>query len=894
MQMEGAQFMPGFQEMFSIAIRRAHGRPDALARTLDSLAAQSYRNFEIIVEGPEEATAYPDDFASARGMFSQTELEPSELLSVLSASWRGDYLMLVDAGDIFNSDALEKMNVAVQSQMGFSLPDLVIFDHRLRGGVIRHLPGWDPDLLQHHDYVLRACAVWRGKLERFSAAPDDLAGLLVRLTQEQACVVHVPHVLMELDAELAPIAPMVAPQTLAPAVSIIIANKHGLDLLSACTAFLGGMKSEFELIIVDHVQDDPGAGNIYDELKVRHGAKVLRFTGPFNYSAMMNMGAHAARHPFLLFLNNDVVIQQAASVTMALHYAARPGIGIVGSLLRYADGSVQHAGMVTRRWIDDDGYIVHVLRGETHDEKGHIGALTAPRNWQSVTGAFQVLRKTSFLDAGQFDEANLPIEWNDVDLCLRLRKLGLRVVCLPLEGITHADGQTRRLMNPGEVAPINLAASQEMNRRWPEAFASDPYENPNLRPAAVARPQKTPVRRKVSIRRRLKRLPAKIAQGLYGAWRRGPAEPVALRSAQNVQSRLRLKPGLSIIGYVNSEIGLGETARQMSFACDRARVACSLVDLPLQDRNHETAFRSLCQPVADRRVSLVISGMDQVHHLLAKMRDGRLRVAYPFWELPEIPAEFRPGLEKMDELWAPSRFIATCLEGAASKPVRLIRQPVALPIVAPPEKLRGDKLLFFTFFDFGSYFHRKNPMGTIAAFKAAFHGRKDVELVIKVRGKDKAGARSQLVNAVGSDARIRLIDATLSRHEMSALMAQADAFVSLHRSEGFGFGAAEALAHGKAVIATDWGGSTDFIQEATGYPIAYKLRPLRPGEYIHGEGQHWAEPSLDAAVAAMRRVDSHPDEGYAKALEGYKLLSRQHSHAVVGAEIARAVSELVG
>lgn len=886
--------MPGFQEMFSIAIRRAHGRPDALGRTLDSLAAQSYRNFEIIVEEQDEASAYPDDFASARGLFRQKELQPSELLSAQSAIWRGDYLMLVDAGDIFSPDALEKMNAAVQSQTGFSLPDLVIFDHQLSGGVIRHLPGWDPDLLQHHDYVLRACAVWRGKLERFSVPPGDLAALLVRLTEEQACVVHVPHVLMELEAELAPIAPMAAPQGQAPAVSIIIANKHGLDLLSACTAFLGEMKSEFELIIVDHVHDDPGARRVYDELTARHGAKILNFNGPFNYSAMMNMGARAARHAFLLFLNNDVVIQQASSLTMALHYAARPGIGIVGSLLRYADGSVQHAGMVTRRWKDDGGYIVHALRGETHDEKGHIGALSAPRNWQSVTGAFHVLRKTSFLDAGQFDEANLPIEWNDVDLCFRLRKLGLRVVCLPLPGITHAEGQTRRLMDPAEVEPINLAASQEMKRRWPEAFASDPYENPNLRPDAVARPQERQLRKKVSIRRRLKKLPAKIAQGLYGALQRGPAEPVALPSPQIAQTRLRLKPGISIIGYLHSEIGLGETARQLSFACDRARVPASLVDVPLVDRDHETSFRTLCQPVADRRVSLVICGMDQVRHLLARTRQERLRVAYPFWELPEIPAEFRTDLEPLDELWAPSRFIATSLEGAVSKPVRLVRQPVALPIAAPAIKPRGDKLRFFTFFDFGSYFHRKNPMGTIAAFKAAFPGRKDVELVIKARGKDKAGARSQLAKAVGNDPRIRLIDATLSRQEMSVLMTQADAFVSLHRSEGFGFGAAEALAHGKAVIATDWGGGTDFIQEATGYPIAYKLRPLQPGEYIHGEGQHWAEPSLDAAVAAMRRVDSHPDEGYAKALAGYKLLSHQHSHAVVGAEIARALSELAG
>ena len=164
-----------FHEMFSIVIGRGNGGPDALQRTLESLSAQPYRNFEVILQEPKDAARWQDEFASARGIFSLAELPVNELLQAQSSAWRGDYLMLVEAGDIFAADALSTINAAIHAQPGYTLPDLIIFDHGLREGVIRHLPGWDPDLLQHHDYVLCAFAVWRGMFERFSTRAGNPA-----------------------------------------------------------------------------------------------------------------------------------------------------------------------------------------------------------------------------------------------------------------------------------------------------------------------------------------------------------------------------------------------------------------------------------------------------------------------------------------------------------------------------------------------------------------------------------------------------------------------------------------------------------------------------------------------------------------------------------------------
>jgi glycosyltransferase involved in cell wall biosynthesis len=144
---------------------------------------------------------------------------------------------------------------------------------------------------------------------------------------------------------------------------------------------------------------------------------------------------------------------------------------------------------------------------------------------------------------------------------------------------------------------------------------------------------------------------------------------------------------------------------------------------------------------------------------------------------------------------------------------------------------------------------------------------------------------------VAADARIRVIDKTLDRAAVDALMAGCDAFLSLHRCEGFGLGAAEALAAGRAVVATDYGGTCDFITPETGYPVAYVLKSVRPGEYVETEGQIWAEALQEAAVAALRAVYDDPAEADARARRGLALLRERHAPAIAGAEMARLLHQ---
>jgi glycosyltransferase involved in cell wall biosynthesis len=349
-----------------------------------------------------------------------------------------------------------------------------------------------------------------------------------------------------------------------------------------------------------------------------------------------------------------------------------------------------------------------------------------------------------------------------------------------------------------------------------------------------------------------------------------------------------LQQGLNISGYLCSAIGLGQAARNIAYACDRQGLAVSLRNVPLVGRDNDSEFASKCNPIAERMVNLVVAALPALYASPAE--PGRVNILVPFWELSRIPEKWIEQAGRFDEVWAPSQFIADAFAEDFGRPVRLMRQPVRLPaedVGANPAAGRArDALRLLTYLDFDSWIGRKNPAAAVGAFRAAFPpGQRDVELVVKMRGHDDRGARRFLGEASSQDPRIHLIDDTLSRSAMDELIAGCDAFLSLHRSEGFGFGAAEALAAGRAAVATDYGGTTDFITTDTGYPIAYRLQSVQPGQYIETEGQVWAEPLLDSAVAALRAIYDDPDEAAARARRGQAFLREQHGPAAAGSRI---------
>jgi len=375
---------------------------------------------------------------------------------------------------------------------------------------------------------------------------------------------------------------------------------------------------------------------------------------------------------------------------------------------------------------------------------------------------------------------------------------------------------------------------------------------------------------------------------------RSPAAPAPPeRKHRPPDLPIRFEDGLCIAGYLRSEIGLGAAARNLAHACDTQRLPLSFRNLPLPGRENEWEFATKCNPINDRKAQLLVFGLASVGDPEHETTRGAVNILYPYWELARVPTQWVALVQRFDEVWAPSGFIGAAFPDTLGRPVRLVRQPVHLPATVPPPRSGRDTLRLFTYLDFDSFGARKNPTAAVNAFRAAFEpSQRDVELVVKIRGTHDNGLRRWLMGAAAADRRITVIDRTLDRLRMDELMAGCDVFVSLHRSEGFGFGAAEALAAGKAVVATDYGGTTDFITPTTGYPVAYALEPVRPGEYIESEGQQWATAHEDAAAAALRAIHADPAEADARARRGFALLQERHALPVVGAEIARLLRGL--
>ncbi len=380
-----------------------------------------------------------------------------------------------------------------------------------------------------------------------------------------------------------------------------------------------------------------------------------------------------------------------------------------------------------------------------------------------------------------------------------------------------------------------------------------------------------------------------IANPAVCRWLDSKSRTARFREAPSIH----FQPGLCLIGYLRSEIGLGQAARNLGYACDARRLPISFRHVPLPGRENDAEFTTKCDFVPYRRANLLVTGLPSILDLQHEIGPGRINILYPFWELSQVPQTWLKVARQFDEIWVPSSFVAHSFPPDFPRPVRLVPQPVRTSRKWSQETCPRESLRFYTYLDFDSHSSRKNPTAAVRAFLAAFPiGQEDVQLVVKARGGHDSGMREWLAATASDDSRIRVIDKTLCRAQMDALMHECDVFISLHRSEGFGFGAAEALAAAKPVVSTDYGGTTDFITPDTGFPVAYDLIPLKRGDYPGWEGQVWAEPQLDATVEVLRSIYEHRSAAEAKGLRGQALLRDRNSPAVVGARVRELLLDL--
>jgi glycosyltransferase involved in cell wall biosynthesis len=378
------------------------------------------------------------------------------------------------------------------------------------------------------------------------------------------------------------------------------------------------------------------------------------------------------------------------------------------------------------------------------------------------------------------------------------------------------------------------------------------------------------------------------------------------------ESPARSKPdpalprGAVLLGYPEAELGLGQALRGLALGLLETGVPLRLANFSSHIVAHPQRDRTLSHLIdnqATARAQVFCINADQLPAGLAEI--GRQRVAaaydiaYPFWELPRLPAVWVPNFAPIDEVWAPSRFVQAALAAALDKPVIHMGVGVQLPRARPLRRrdfgIAEDRYAFLFFFDYTSYASRKNPEAVLEAFHRAFPpgSPAPVTLVLKSMGLElESGRREHLAELAARDPRIRLIDRALEPGEQAALLASVDALVSLHRSEGFGLGMAEALLLGKPVVATAYGGCMDFLAPDNACLVDYRLVTVGAGQYPHGEGQVWADPDLDQAAHYLRRLVAEPAWGQAQAARGQQEVRTNHSPAAIGRRAAQRLRGL--
>jgi O-antigen biosynthesis protein len=230
----------------------------------------------------------------------------------------------------------------------------------------------------------------------------------------------------------------------APKVSIILATRDRVDLVRPCLdSVLGSMEhypGEYEIVLVDNDSIEDATLEYFTSLRARPQVRLLRFRGPFNYSAINNAGAREALGEVLIFLNNDTLALTKDWCVELVANAIREDVGAVGARLLYPDGTIQHAGVL----LGVEGVAGHECVGDTPQSGGYFGRTHLLRSAGAVTAACLATRRTLFLGLdGGFDELDLKVAFNDVDYCMRVRKACYRVVYNPFAVLYHFESKSR-------------------------------------------------------------------------------------------------------------------------------------------------------------------------------------------------------------------------------------------------------------------------------------------------------------------------------------------------------------------------------------------------------------------------------------------------------------------
>ena len=524
-----------------------HGvRADVLERTLRSVACQSYGRWQVCIAGnvSEEIAARMalDDAGTEPGRvrcsFENRMAGPAALAQRAFDLASGGLVLRLAQDDLLDRDALLELVEPTLKEHG---PGIVYGDEdvvRLDGvrAAPNFKPDWNRELLLGTNYVGCPVLIDAGLARRaggyragFDGAEDHDLLLRASASPGGSGVAHVPRVLCtrqlaRRDDEAgdearcravadhlaqsgwpAVVKPGPLPGTVrpifvlpdpAPHVSVVIPTRDRLDLLRVTVERMLERTDypSYDLTIVDNGSVEPATLEWLRQIAADDRVRVRRDDGPFNYSALNNAAVRETRGELLALVNNDVEVRDGGWLREMASLAVRTDIGCVGAKLLYPDGRVQHAGVI----VGINGLTGHWLKLLPGDHPGYLGRLMLRQEMTAVTGACLVVRRSVFEEVGGLDEA-LPVDFNDVDLCLKVRAAGHANVWTPFAELVHHESATRIGHDTPEKKERFRRDAAHMRRAWGTNDFRDPAYNPNLSRdtevldlAAVAEPDRRP------------------------------------------------------------------------------------------------------------------------------------------------------------------------------------------------------------------------------------------------------------------------------------------------------------------------------------------------------------------------------------------------------------------
>jgi GT2 family glycosyltransferase len=500
-----------------------------LELAIASVCRQSYENWELCVaDDCSESPAIME--ALRRHSDSDSRIKITRLahhggISAASnaalAMATGEYVAMLDHDDELAPDALlhivEALNRRPEADVLYSDEDKVDPDGRRFGPFFK--PDWSPDLLLSENYITHLVAARTSLVQEVGGFRSEYDGsqdhdLILRLTRQARDIVHLPAVLYHwrtsagsaagdeaakpyaIDAAKraiedhlrssgisARVEPAVAPGRWrvryaipqGSRVSILIPSGGKLTMLSRNLDNLADRTEypDYEIVIIDNSRGHEVQRFTETWRRNGHAARYVDMRRkPFNFSALNNAAAQQCDSPLLVFLNDDTEVVSPDWLTAMVELGARPEVGAVGAKLLYPDGVIQHAGVV----MGLGGPCSHAFKGLDGNARHYHDFPDLIRNVSVVTGACMLVRSNVFREVGGFDEERFPVDFGDIDLCLRIGRKGYRVLYTPYALLFHFESFSRIGPSQAHHSPEVLA----MQEKWRDVIAADPFYSPNL------------------------------------------------------------------------------------------------------------------------------------------------------------------------------------------------------------------------------------------------------------------------------------------------------------------------------------------------------------------------------------------------------------------------------